>query len=50
MNVAMEVASAGESQPKTTNCVGNKATATLIACLQPDRRVEVDVTGVKKAE
>ncbi|MDD2946404.1 MULTISPECIES: OmpA family protein [unclassified Acinetobacter] len=50
VNVAMEVASAGESQPKTTSCVGNKATATLIACLQPDRRVEVDVTGVKKAE
>lgn len=50
VSASMEVASAGESQPKTTNCVGNKATATLIACLQPDRRVEVDATGVKKAE
>jgi OOP family OmpA-OmpF porin len=26
-------------------CKGNKPTAALIACLQPDRRVEVEVTG-----
>jgi OmpA-OmpF porin, OOP family len=27
------------------DCKGSKATARLIACLQPDRRVEVEVTG-----
>lgn len=48
VNTTIEVASAGESQPKTTNCVGNKPTPALIACLQPDRRVEVDVQGIKK--
>lgn len=47
---SMEVASMGESQPKTTGCVGNKATAALIACLQPDRRVEVDIQGTKKMD
>lgn len=34
-----------ESQPVTTDCVGNAATAKLKACLQPDRRVEIEVTG-----
>lgn len=33
---------------KPGDCVGNKATATLIACLQPDRRVEVDVFGTQE--
>jgi OOP family OmpA-OmpF porin len=32
---------------KPGECVGNKATAQLIACLQPDRRVEVQVTGMR---
>lgn len=37
----------GESQPvtKPEDCKGNKATKALIACLQPDRRVEVEVNG-----
>ena len=37
----------GESSPvtKATDCPGKKATAATIACLQPDRRVEVDVVG-----
>jgi OOP family OmpA-OmpF porin len=39
----------GETQPETTNCVGNKATPKLIACLQPDRRVDVEMTGSKPA-
>ena len=43
----ISVASAGETQP-TTNCPGTKATAELKACLQPDRRVSVDITGTRK--
>ena len=36
----------GETQPVTTNCtnMGRKA---LISCLQPDRRVEIEVIGSK---
>jgi OmpA-OmpF porin, OOP family len=39
----------GESMPvtKTADCKGNKATAKLVACLQPDRRVDVEVTGTR---
>ena len=44
----MSVNSAGETQPVTTNCTGTKATAELKACLQPDRRVTLQITGVKK--
>ncbi len=38
---------ADEADPVTKpgQCVGKKATKKLIACLQPDRRVEVDVLG-----
>lgn len=32
---------------KPGECKGNRATPKLIACLQPDRRVEVEVTGTK---
>ena len=37
----------GETNPVTKpgDCKGNKATAALIACLQPDRRVDVEVVG-----
>jgi OOP family OmpA-OmpF porin len=36
-----------ESQPltKAADCVGNQQTAQLVACLQPDRRVEIEVVG-----
>lgn len=39
----------GESMPTTRpeDCKGNKASATLIACLQPDRRVEIEVVGTR---
>jgi len=39
----------GESKPTsaTANCKGNKQTPALIACLQPDRRVDVEVSGTK---
>ncbi len=36
----------GESQPVTTNCKG-MTNLKLIACLQPDRRVEVEIIGTK---
>jgi OOP family OmpA-OmpF porin len=29
------------------DCVGTKVTNVLIACLQPDRRVDLDVTGTR---
>ncbi|HEX5311968.1 OmpA family protein [Aquabacterium sp.] len=39
----------GESTPVTRpeDCRGTKRTAKLIACLQPDRRVEIEVTGTR---
>jgi OmpA-OmpF porin, OOP family len=39
----------GESVPvtKADDCKGGKAKAKLIACLQPDRRVEIEVTGTR---
>ncbi|HUW37196.1 MAG TPA: OmpA family protein [Rhodocyclaceae bacterium] len=40
----------GKSQPVTKpgQCKGNKVTKKLIACLQPDRRVEIEVIGTKE--
>ena len=32
---------------KPGDCVGKAATAALIACLQPDRRVDITVTGAR---
>ena len=39
----------GETSPKTQpgDCKGNKANPKLIACLQPDRRVEIEVVGTR---
>lgn len=39
----------GETMPVTKpgDCKGTKPTATLVACLQPDRRVDVEVTGTR---
>jgi len=38
-----------ESMPvtKADDCKGTKKTAKLVACLQPDRRVEIEVTGTR---
>lgn len=43
---------AGESNPltKPSECKGHKVTKKLVACLAPDRRVEVDVTGTRPAK
>jgi OOP family OmpA-OmpF porin len=39
----------GEKQPVTGDkCKGEKKTKALIQCLQPDRRVEIEVIGTKK--
>ncbi|MBB4225172.1 OmpA family protein [Variovorax guangxiensis] len=45
IGVPMEVRSMGEREPVTRDCVGTQRTSLLIACLQPDRRVVVDITG-----
>ena len=39
----------GESEPvtKPQDCKGNAKSAALIACLQPDRRVEIEVSGTR---
>lgn len=39
----------GEGSPVTTAdaCKGNKPSAALISCLQPDRRVEIEVSGTR---
>lgn len=36
-----------EPVTKTGDCVGTRITPALIACLQPDRRVEVEVSGTR---
>lgn len=40
----------GMSDPVTTDCTGTKRTKALIECLQPDRRVEVHITGVREVK
>ncbi|WP_407500954.1 OmpA family protein [Acinetobacter baumannii] len=40
--------SAGKSQPVTDGCPGIKSNESLKACLQPDRRVTVEITGISK--
>jgi len=41
----MEVRSMGEREPVTRDCQGLQRSARLVACLQPDRRVVVDILG-----
>jgi OmpA-OmpF porin, OOP family len=45
----ISAAGKGESMPvsKPEDCKGQAATAKLIACLQPDRRVEIEVAGTR---
>lgn len=35
----------GEKEPVTKDCQGVKANPALVQCLQPDRRVEIEVVG-----
>lgn len=46
VEVPIHVSSQGKTQ-QTTDCKGSKVTAALKECLQPDRRAEVKVEGVK---
>jgi OOP family OmpA-OmpF porin len=48
-NASIRASSKGQSNPMTKpgECVGKKPTKALIACLQPDRRVDVELTGVR---
>ncbi len=44
----VEAIGKGESEPVTTQCSNKLPRAQLIACLQPDRRVTIEVTGIVK--
>ena len=45
----ISIVAKGETEPatKASDCKGEKATPKLIACLQADRRVEIEVTGTR---
>jgi outer membrane protein OmpA-like peptidoglycan-associated protein len=43
-----EAAGKGEREPVTTNCSAKLSREQLIQCLQPDRRVTIEVTGIVK--
>ncbi len=45
LSMPMETVGKGEQEPVTSGCVGEKATPALVACLQPDRRVSIDLIG-----
>jgi OOP family OmpA-OmpF porin len=48
-NATITASGRGESNPMTKpgECVGTRPSRELIACLQPDRRVDVEMTGVR---
>lgn len=45
LTMPMDMSGRGEQEPVTTGCSGEKASPALVACLQPDRRVTVDLIG-----
>ena len=47
VGVPMQVKSVGEREPVTTDCKGATRTPALVVCLQPDRRVVVDILGMQ---
>lgn len=50
VNAPIQAEGRGESQPlsSTAACKGERATRELVACLQPDRRVGVEITGTRR--
>ena len=47
INAVLNVSSQGESQPITTSCTDKNGREALKACLQPDRRVNLEIIGIK---
>lgn len=47
-NQIISYSSMGENLPVTDGCYSVKQKADLHSCLQPDRRVSVEITGIKK--
>ncbi len=43
-----EASGRGKTEPVTTSCSNSQTRDNLISCLQPDRRVTIEVTGVAK--
>lgn len=43
----IDIEGKGPSEPITQGCKGTRATEALIECLQPDRRVNIELYGVK---
>lgn len=41
----IHAAGMGKRQPLVTHCEGTRPTPSLVSCLQPNRRVEIEVTG-----
>lgn len=46
----IEIEGMGASKPVTNGCSGKYATPALVECLQPDRRVSIELWGVKIEE
>ena len=46
-NIAAKGVNGADPVTKPGDCKGNKPTKALIACLQPDRRVDVEVAATK---
>ena len=52
LNAPIQTSGVGESQPTgmTDQCKGERANPALTKCLQPDRRVSVEIVGVKRGQ
>ncbi len=52
ISAPIQASGVGESQPTgaTGSCKGERATRALTQCLQPDRRVSVEVVGVRRQQ
>ena len=47
IQTTLNISSQGKRQPITTSCTAKYGLEALKACLQPDRRIEVRVIGIK---